>query len=198
MDQSENEQAGYPRYSYKPSLMGAAWSFQLAPDALVWTLGSVSGRAPYGGIRRIRLGFRPVTMQSYRFLAEIWPERGGKIPISSTSWKSLMEQERQDSAYVGFLADLHQRISNAHGTPRLEAGSHPFLYWPGLAIFVGISFAVAMLIVRALQQGERAAAIFLFGFCLLLLWQLGGFFRRNLPRRYALGAIPPEVLPKVS
>lgn len=196
--QDENEAAQYPRYAYKPSLMGAAWMFQLAPDALVWTLGSVSGRAPYGGIRRIRLGFRPVTMQSYRFIAEIWPERGAKIPISSTSWKSLMEQERQDAAYVGFITDLHERIAKVRGTPRLEAGAIPFLYWPGLAIFVGIALAVLVLIVRALQQGETAAALFLVGFCALLLWQLGTFFKRNWPRRYTLEQIPPDVLPKAN
>jgi hypothetical protein len=194
--QADDETAQYPRYTYKPSLMGAPWVLQLTPDALVWSLASMSGRVPYGSIRRIRLGFRPVTMQSYRFIAEIWPERGSKIPVSSSSWKSLVEQERLDAAYIGFLTDLHQRIAAARGTPRLDAGSIPFLYWPGLAIFVGISFAIVVLIVRALQQGEGAASLFLLGFFLLVMWQLGGFFKRNLPRRYTLDAIPPDVLPK--
>ncbi|MET0443937.1 MAG: hypothetical protein ABW151_05120, partial [Pseudorhodoplanes sp.] len=194
--QADEESAQYPRYAYKPSLMGAPWELQLTPDALVWSLGSMSGRVPYGSIRRIRLGFRPVTMQSYRFIAEIWPERGSKIPVSSASWKSLVEQERQDGAYVGFITDLHRRIAAARGTPRLDAGSVAFLYWPGLAIFVAISLAVVVLMVRALQQGEGAASLFLFGFFLLVLWQLGSFFKRNLPRRYTLDRIPPDVLPK--
>jgi hypothetical protein len=200
MDTSDDEDEAerYPRYTYKPSLMGSPWTFQLAPDALVWSFGPTSGRALYGGIRRIRLGFRPVTMQSYRFLAEIWPERGPKIPISSSSWKSLVEQERQDADYVGFLTDLHRRIAQAHGTPRLDGGSNPILYWPGVVILIGISLSVVALIVRALQQGENAAALFLLGFFVLLAWQLGGFFKRNFPRRYTLDKIPPEVLPKVS
>ena len=37
-----------------------------------------------------------------------------------------------------------------------------------------------------------------FGFFVLLAWQLGGFFKRNFPRRYTLDKIPPDVLPKVS
>ena len=195
--QADDETAQYPHYAYKPSLMGAPWSFQLAPDGLVWSFRSMSGRIPYANIRRIRLGFRPVTMQNYRFIAEIWSDKGPKIPVSSASWKSMVEQERQDAPYVAFITDLHRRIAEAHGTPRLDAGAIPFLYWPGVAIFIGISFAVAALITRALQQGESTASLLLLGFFILLLWQLGGFFKRNYPRRYTLDQIPPDVLPKV-
>jgi hypothetical protein len=200
MDQPQADQdiEQYPKYAYKPSLMGSPWMLQLAPDALVWSLGSLSGRVPYGSIRRIRLSFRPVTMQSYRFLAEIWSERNAKIPISSASWKSLVEQERQDAAYVGFIRELHERIAKAGGRPRLDAGAIPFLYWPGVAIFAAISVALAGLIVRALQQGETAATLFLLAFFAFMLWQLGGFFKRNLPRRYTLDRIPADVLPKAN
>jgi hypothetical protein len=199
MDQPQADQdiEQYPKYAYKPSLMGSPWMFELSPDALVWSLGSLSGRVPYDSIRRIRLAFRPITMQNYRFLAEIWSEKHPKIPISSSSWKSLVEQERQDAAYVSFLTDLHERIAKAHGTPRLDAGAIPILYWPGLVIFFGICVALAGLIARALQQGESVASLFLLGFFALVLWQLGGFFKRNLPRRYSLDRLPADVLPKL-
>src|SRR5262249_13109431 len=121
---------------------------------------------------------------------------GPKIPISSASWKSMVEQERLDAPYVAFITELHRRIAAANGTPRLEAGSVPFLYWPGVAIFLGICAAVVALTVRALQQGEGMASLFLLGFFLLVAWQLGTFFKRNFPRRYTLDNIPPEVLPK--
>ena len=54
-------------YAYKSSLMGAPFEFRLAPDALEWRKGGIAGRTPYGRIRRIRLSFRPMTMQNYRF-----------------------------------------------------------------------------------------------------------------------------------
>lgn len=184
------------QYAYKPSLMGGTWILTLAPDALHWAIGGLTGRIPYADIRRIRLAFRPVTMQSYRFLAEIWAERNPKIPVASASWKSLIEQERLDEAYSRFVRGLHAKIAEAQGTPRLEAGANPFLYWPGLAIFAGICIAMAGLIVRAIQQGETAAMLFLLGFFVLVLWQLGTFFKRNLPRRYTLDAVPADVLPK--
>lgn len=182
-------------YAYKPSLMGGIWMLRLAPDALHWAIGGMSGRVRYADIRQIRLAFRPVTMQSFRFLAEIWSDRNPKIPIASASWKSLMEQERQDEAYSRFITALHQRIAEAQGTPRLQAGAIPFLYWPGLLIFVGICVAMMGLVVRAIQQGETYATLFLLGFFVFLLWQLGTFFKRNRPRRYTLDAIPADVLP---
>lgn len=184
-------------YAYKPSLMGGVWTFRLGPDGLHWAIGSLSGRVPYADIRHIRLSFRPVTMQSYRFLAEIRAERAPKIPVASASWKSMMEQERLDAGYVRFIRALHERIAAAHGTPRLRAGAVAFLYWPGLAIFAGICVAMIGLTIRALQQGETAAMLFLFGFFLVLVWQLGTFFRRNLPRSYTLDNIPPDVLPRL-
>src|SRR5215470_17360393 len=87
-------------YSYKPSLMGAAFEARLEPDALAWQAGGRTGRIPYGDIRRLRLSFRPVTMQSQRFLTEIWPAYGPKIQLASCSWKSMVEQERRDAPYA--------------------------------------------------------------------------------------------------
>lgn len=195
MDESTGASADI-EYAYKPSLMGAPSLFRLAPDALHWTIGRMSGRVPYADIRMIRLGFRPVTMQSYRFLAEIWSDRNPKILVASASWKSIMEQERLDDGYVRFIKALHARIAAAGGTPRLRAGAVPFLYWPGFAVFLGICVALVGLIGRAILQGEIAAMLFLFGFFVVVLWQLGMFFKRNLPRQYSLDDIPPDVLPK--
>jgi hypothetical protein len=189
-DSAENQ------YSYKPSLLGGAWLLRLEPDALHWAAAGVSGRIPYADIRQIRLAFRPVTMQSYRFLAEIWSDKNPKIPIASASWKSMLEQERLDDAYSRFIRALHARIAAAGGTPRLRAGAIPLLYLPGLAIFLGICVAMIALIGRAILQGEAAATLFLLGFFVVVLWQLGMFFKRNMPRRYTLDAIPSDVLPK--
>ena len=194
-------------YTYKASLMGGAWILRLAPEALHWSIGTLSGQVPYAAIRRIRLSFRPVTMQSYRFLAEIWADRGPKISIASTSWKSLMEQERQDEAYSRFIRTLHERIAAAHGKPDLRAGALPFLYWPGVAIFVALCIMGVSLAFRAMQLGEVAfgqpldwgqiaAILALVGMFFWLLWQMGSFFKRNMPRRYTLDAVPADLLPK--
>jgi hypothetical protein len=194
-------------YSYKASLMGGAWILRLAPEALHWSVGALSGQVPYAGIRRIRLSFRPVTMQSYRFLAEIWGDRGPKISIASASWKSLMEQERQDEAYAHFITALHQRIAAAGGTPELKAGAVALLYWPGVAIFAALCIMGVSLAIRAMELGEsalgqpmdwgqRAAILGRVVMFFWLIWQMGSFFKRNMPRRYTLNAVPADLLPK--
>jgi hypothetical protein len=213
MDQSSDRAASGDdagiEYAYKASLMGGAWILQLGPDALHWSIGTASGLVPYASIRRIRLSFRPVTMQSYRFLTEIWADKSPKIPIASASWKSLMEQERLDDSYTRFVVALHQRIAAAGGQPELKAGAVPFLYWPGVVIFVGLLVMGASLAVQSMSLGERAIGqpmdwtqkgviLVLVSMFFWLLWQMGSFFKRNRPRRYTLDAIPADLLPKPS
>ncbi len=194
-------------YAYKASLMGGAWVLRLAPHALHWSIGALSGSVPYAGIRRVRLSFRPVTMQPYRFLAEIWGDRGPKISMASASWKSLTEQERQDEAYSLFIRALHERIAAAGGSPELKAGAFPLLYWPGVAIFAALCIMGVSLAVRSMELGEsaigqpidwgqKAAILVLVAMFFWLLWQMGSFFKRNMPRRYTLGAVPADLLPR--
>ena len=189
-------ETGDPVYAYKPSLLGAPFEFRLAADALEWRKGGHTGRTPYDRIDRIRLSFRPATMQNHRFLAEIWPAKGPRLQIASTSWRSVMEQERLDGAYRAFLTELNRRVGAAGGTPLLQTGSPALLYWPGLAVFIGVGLAVAALIVRALQTQAWSGAAFVAAFLALFLWQAGAFFRRNKPGVYRPDAVPAEVLPR--
>ncbi|HVY59414.1 MAG TPA: hypothetical protein VHA77_16305 [Xanthobacteraceae bacterium] len=183
-------------YSYRPSLLGAPVELRLATDALEWRKGSRSGRTPYGDIRRVRLSFRPLTLQTNRFIAEVWARGQPKLEIVSTSWRSMVEQEPQDEKYVGFLRELHRRIAESRATVSFETGSPAFIYWPGLVVFVAVSLGLSFLVVRALEIAAWAAAVFVGGFLAVFLWQAGSFFQRNRPRRYRPEALPMEVLPR--
>lgn len=195
--QTTDQSGGDFTYAYKPSLMGAGFEFRLATDALEWRKGMYNGRVPYGRIRRIRLSFRPVTMQNYRFLAEVWPEDGPKLQIASTSSKSMVEHERFDAGYTAFVAELSRRVGAAGGQTALETGSPALLYWLGVIVFAGCSLAIAALTVRALQTAAWSGAAFIVAFLALFLWQAGNFFRRNRPGTYRPDAVPPVVLPKI-
>jgi hypothetical protein len=185
-----------PDYAYNASLVGAPTEFYLRDDALEWRRGDSKGRAAYSKIRRLRLSFRPMTMQSYRFLAEIWPDQGPKVQIASTSWKSMFEQERLDAAYRTFVAELSRRIAAAGSRTQFETGSPAFLYWPGVAVLGVASLSIIALAFRALQTGALAGAAFILAFVALFLWQGGNFFRRNRPGAYDARHIPERVLPK--
>jgi hypothetical protein len=183
-------------YAYKSSLIGAPFEFRLAADALEWRKGTYAGRTPYDRIRRIRLSFRPMTMQNYRFLTEVWTADGPKLQIASTSWKSMFEHERLDPAYRAFVTELSRRAGAAGGKTTFDTGSPTLLYWAGVVVFTGASLALAALIVRALQEAAWSGAAFIAAFLALFLWQAGTFFHRNRPGTFDPAAVPPQVLPR--
>jgi len=183
-------------YAYKPSLMGAPFEFRLTPDAFEWSKGGVTGRTPYDRIRRIRLSFRPMTMQNYRFLTEIWTADGPKLQIASTSWKSLVDHERFDAGYRAFVTELCRRVGAAGGQTLFQAGSPVIMYWPGVIVFLGASLALAGLVIRALQEAAWGGAAFIAGFLAFFLWQAGAFFHRNRPGVFPPNAVPEAVLPR--
>jgi hypothetical protein len=187
-------------YSYRPSLLGAAWSFRLTDGGLAWEAGRKSGLIPFRAIRSVRLSYKPVSMQQQRFLTEIWAEGAPKLEIVSSSWKSMVEQERLDKTYAAFVVELHRRLAQVENQGQLpvryEQGRPASLYWPGFAVFTGVALGLAWLTVRALESGAMAGAVFVAAFMLLFLWQGGNFFRRNRPGRYSPDALPAVLMPK--
>ena len=184
-----------PAYSYKPSLAGAPWHFKLKTEGMEWSAGRYSGVVRYDRITHVRLSFRPVSMQMHRYIAEIWSTDNPKLRIASTSWRSLMEQARQDAEYASFVAELHRRIASAGGPAQFIAGMPHIRYWLGLVVFVAAAVGLATLTVRALQLGEMAGAALVGGFFLLFAWQVGWVLLRNRPGTYRADALPAKVLP---
>jgi hypothetical protein len=196
MDQPAIEAPDELVYAYKPSLMGAPFEFRLTPAALEWTKGRYSDRVPYDRFRRVRLSYRPMTVQSHRFLAELWPANGPKLQIASTSVRNMVEQERFDAAYRAFVSELHRRIGATGAPTAFLVGSPPLLYWPGVLVFLAASLALLLVSIRALRSGELAGTALVLGFFAVFLWQVGTFFRRNRPGTYRPDAIPDQVMPQ--
>ena len=176
-------------YAYRASLMGAPFEFRLTPTALEWQKGRFIGQVPYDQVRRLRLSFRPVTMQSQRFLAEVWPVSGPKLQIASTSVRGMVEQERQDAAYRDFIVELHRRMFAAGAPTSFERGTLQILYWPGVVVFFAAALALAGLAVQAVIAGTWSGAAIVGAFLVLLLWHMGPFFRRNRPGTYRPDAL---------
>lgn len=185
-----------PRYTFRPSLLGAPREFRLTGQGIVWTAGRHSGRVPYGAVRRVRLSFRPVSMQSHRFMTEIWADGAPKLEIVSSSWRSMVEQERLDGPYAVFVAELHKRLAQSGAAVRWEQGVSPLVYWPRLALFVAIALGLAALAVIGLRAKALGGAAFVAAFLALCLWQGGNYFRRNRSRAYRPERLPAAVMPK--
>jgi membrane protein CcdC involved in cytochrome C biogenesis len=77
----------------------------------------------------------------------------------------------------------------------LIGGVRPGVYALGIALLALVAIAVTGLLARAIATGEWGGALFLLGFAALFGWQIGGFVRRNRPRRYGFDAVPGELLP---
>lgn len=185
-----------PTYAYRASALGAPRQFSLAGDGIEWATARGSGRTPYQAVRRVRLSFQPTSMQTQRFVTEVWAEGSPKLTLVSTSCKSMFEQERLDAHYTAFVGELHRRVAQAGATVRWEQGKYPVIYWPGLAAFLCVALGLAALAVRALQAHAIGSAFFVAAFLALFLWQGGNFFRRNRPGHYRPQALPAEVMPK--
>jgi len=183
-------------YTFRPSLRGGPREFKLASAAIEWVAGGRSGSVAFCDIRRLRMSYKPASMQSQRFVTEIWADGTAKLMIISTSWKGMFEQERQDKSYAAFIAELHRRIARTGAPVRCEQGGHPLLYWPGLVAFAGVALASAVLIVRAVQIGALGGAAFIGAFLALFLWQGGNFVLRNWPGVYRPDTPPAQLMPK--
>jgi hypothetical protein len=192
-DEADNAPEG-PGYSFRPSLLGAPWEFRLTPAALAWSVGRRSGTTPYTDITKVQLAFRPGTMQG-AFVATVRAARTPQITIKSTSWKSMVEVERQDAPYRDFILALHRRLLESGATPQYVRGVHPAIYWPGLAVIGTMMLGFVVLIVRAVQTAAWAGGAFILAFLFLSIWQLGGYFRSNRPGSYRPDAVPRDVLP---
>jgi len=183
------------RYTYKASLIGAAHQFELTDDGLAWQAGSKSGVWPYKDIASIRLSYRPVSMQSRRFRADIESVSGQRIVIVSTSWQTVALMAPQDRDYRDFVTHLHGRMQQAGSKAALIGGIGPKTYIAGLVLLALVGVAIAGLLGRAIVTGEFAGGLFLVGFAVLFTWQIGGFVIRNRPRAYAFNHLPEPLLP---
>jgi hypothetical protein len=183
------------RYAYKASLIGAAHQFELTGEGLSWRIAGKSGLWPYAAISAIRLSYRPVSMQSRRFRADIDNANGGRIAILSTSWQTAALMAPQDQDYRVFIAGLHQRMAQAGSTAALIGGLRPRIYAAAVILLTLVAIAMAGLFVRAIATNEFVGALFLVGFAALFGWQIGGFVKRNRPHAYSFGHLPEALLP---
>jgi len=184
-----------PTYSFRASAMGATHTFRLGPDALYFEVGYHAGSVSYFTIRRMRLSFKPMSLASYRFIAEIWSDNTPKLTISSTSWRSVVEQQRQDAAYNAFVRELVHRIGASGSTAELKTGTSPFAYWPGLAICAALTMALPWIVFRGIEAGTYTGAALVAALLALFAWQMGNLFWRNRPGVFRPDEIPPSVLP---
>jgi hypothetical protein len=182
-------------YRYRPRLMGGEFELALAPDALEWTSGMRSGRLAYGDIKRVRVAFQPSNLMTKRCVCEIWPRNGGRLTVSSSSARSLLDSTDHGPEFRAFVTELVGKIGAAGGAVKLEAGMAAWRWWPMMLITVLVLGGAFVLGLRALFTGETVFGVAVLGFGGLLAWQMGNLIGRNRPRIFSPDRIPSAVLP---
>jgi hypothetical protein len=191
-----NSREGAPtRYAYKASLIGSAHLFELTDAGLSWHIGGRSGVWAYADISAVRLSYRPISMQSRRFRADIENINGGRLAILSTTWQTVTLMAPQDHGYRTFMEELHRRLQAAGSKASLVGGIGRKTYAAALTLLALLAVAMASLLFRALMTAEFTGALFLLGFAALFAWQIGGFITRNRPRTYSFDHLPDRLLP---
>ena len=191
----DHETPAEDRYAYKASLIGSAHQFELTSKGLSWKVGGRSAVWAYTDISAINLSYRPVTMQSRRFRADIRHVSGGRVRILSTTWQTVSLMAPQDHGYRAFIAGLHRRMAAAGSRAALSGGLPVLLYAAAIVLLALLAIAMTGLLVRALAIGEWAGVLFLIGFAAVFVWQIGGFVRRNRPITYTFDRLPEALLP---
>jgi len=181
-------------YAYKASLIGAAHRFELTEQGLSWRTGRRNGTWAYADIAAVRLSYRPMGMQHRRFRTDIEHTDGSHITIMSTSKQTVALMQPQ-AGYAAFILQLHRQLAAVGSTALLSAGLRPAIYTAIIVALALFGIAMAALLLRALLTGEIAGVVFIVGFGALFGWQIGGFVRRNKPRRYTFETVPQDLLP---
>jgi hypothetical protein len=192
---TEGEGARTVSYAYKASLISSAYQFELTDAGLSWQMGRRSGVWPYADIASIRLSYRPMSMQSRRFRADIERAGGERIAILSTTWQTVSLMTPQDQDYRAFIIELHRRMKEAGSKASLIGGIGTVTYALAVAVLVLLAIAMVGLFVRALATSEFVGALFLIGMAVWFAWTIGGFIRRNRPGRYSFETLPATLLP---
>jgi len=195
MTDTESPAAPGARYLYKASLIGSAYRFDLTGEGIDWQVGGKAGLWRYREIAAVRLSYRPVSMQARRFRCDIDHVDRQRIAVMSTTWQTVALMTPQDESYRAFILELHARLAQAGSRAELVGGLKPALYAIGVALLAFVAIAVTGLFARAVATGEWGGALFLVGFIALFGWQIGGFIRRNRPRRYRFDDVPKDLLP---
>lgn len=185
-------------YTYKASLAGTTYGFELRRKAMAWWTSRRSETWNYSDIVMIRMSYRPSSMQMRRFRTEIWNRAGQRVSVVSTTWRSVAMIEPQDDSYRAFITTLHRRVADAGGKVLMEGGLMPWVFYLAALLLVLMIAAGAGLMGQALLAKHTSGALFFAVLTALFVWQIGGFVWRNRPIRYDADNLPDHLLPAAS
>jgi hypothetical protein len=154
-----------------------------------------AARFPYRDIAELRLLFDPTRFDAQRHRCDVTLRDGTRAMFWSTHYVSVGEFEDRGASYRPFVRALVAYTAAANPACRFRAGKRPIVYWAELIFLLAM---VALLIfVLALVGGSGLSDLVLAKLAILaaMVPLALRYTRKNRPRTFSPGAIPPDVLP---
>jgi hypothetical protein len=153
---------------------------------------------PYADIRRITLMYKPRNTTNEGYTMTVRGPKRLSATVSNLSWKSLVEFDRQDAAYIRFVTALVERAAAANPKVELVTGIPRYRHVLAIGAAALAISAMGAVVIAALLGESRNWPLALFaaalgGYC---AWWATRFLSRNAPGTFRPGAIPAKVLPQ--
>lgn len=182
-------------YAYRPRPFAAETTLDLTRDALVAVRAGRETVLPYRDIATIRLFYAPRGINFSGFKAKIYSRTGKTIAFEDRSYKSLVEQERQEGPYRAFVTALCTEAERRNPDVLIHAGKMmPMLILTALAGVVTLML-LAYFALKTLAAGQYLLTFGIVVFVTYFAAWTWQFILRNRPRTFRARAIPVDILP---
>lgn len=182
-------------YAHRPKPISSGLELVLLQDSLRAERSRSSQSVALKAIERITLSFTPKNTAQQAFTCALLVSDGRTIKFHNISWKSLVEVQRLDAEFTGFVRALIQKVATANPRVELRAGVSKWRYSlmmvSGAAIIIGLTTAA----IYAMARQNTIIGLMSLGLTVYLGFWLKGFLSRNRPRLFTPETIPPEVMP---
>jgi hypothetical protein len=183
-------------HAFRPAIFSSERSYWIGPDALEWKDAKNAGRLPYGEVAKINIS----SLASSYFgqtqkRCVLRPRSGGKIVLSSASYKRLGVIEDRSGTYAPLARELIKRVAGANPGAIFIAGQPwgLWLFWLVLLIASALVLLAGIIAAAMGQFPIQATAVFI----IILLgirvaWRV---VRHGPPHRFDPHTLPDGNLP---
>jgi len=154
-------------HAFRPSIFSTERSYRIGPDALEWKDARQDSRVAYSEVARVNISSMTPPLGQAQSRCVLHPRSGGKIVLSSASYKRLGVIEDRSESYAPLVRELMVRIATVNPDTVFIAGQ-PWGLWLFWLILL-IASALILLggaILAVMGQFPLAAAA---GFMIVVL-----------------------------
>jgi hypothetical protein len=183
-------------HAFRPTIFGTERSYRIGPDALEWKDAQGASRIPYGEVAKVNIS----TMASSFYgqtqkRCVLHPRSGGKIVLSSASYKRLGVIEDRSGTYAPLVRELMTRVAGANPGAIFIAGQPwgLWLFWLFLLIASALIILAGIVLAATGQFPLPATAVFVI---ILLSFRVAWrVVRHGRPHRFDPRTLPDGNLP---